>query len=71
MTNCNFHIRAAVAHLPELRIEGVEEPAMQAIGKAKGQRLYTLRLAGSSLRTLAYREGCVIQQYLDSFKREA
>jgi alkaline phosphatase D len=49
--------RAAVAYLPELKIEGVERPVVQVVDQSSKETVYTLRLTDSAYRPEVYREG--------------
>jgi len=49
--------RAAVAYLPELKIEGMERPVVQVVDQNSNETVYTIRLTGSEYRPEVYREG--------------
>lgn len=52
--------RAPTAYLPELTISGLEQPVkpvVQVIREAAGKTLYTLRVAGASVRPGVFEEG--------------
>ena len=49
--------RAPIAHLPEIRVEGAEDPVVQIIDEFDGEVVYTLRIRGAGFRPKVFREG--------------
>lgn len=49
--------RKAKAHLPMLRIHGVEQPVVQVVDDADGEIVYTLRLAAREFQPMVFAEG--------------
>ena len=49
--------RRPVAWLPELIVEGVENPVVQVIAEASGEILYTLRVRGNRFQPHVYSQG--------------
>ncbi|MDQ3684021.1 MAG: alkaline phosphatase D family protein [Acidobacteriota bacterium] len=49
--------RKAVAHLPTLKVRGVENPVVQVIEEGSGEAVYTLRIAGRSFQPHVFTAG--------------
>jgi hypothetical protein len=49
--------RAALAHLPKLQIEGVQDPVIQVIDDALGEIVYSIRIKGSAWQPRVFKEG--------------
>lgn len=49
--------RTPVAYLPEIRVEGIEDPVLQVIEECSGNVIYTLRISGSSFRPMVFKDG--------------
>jgi alkaline phosphatase D len=49
--------RAAAAWLPTVKVAGMTDPVVRVIDEADGEVVYTLRIAGTSFRPKAFREG--------------
>ncbi len=49
--------RRAVAYLPSLRIEGMEDPVVQVIDEATKEVVYTLRINGTAYRPKVFKSG--------------
>ena len=51
------YAREAVAHLPTLVVKGLENPVLQVIEEARGEILYTVRMAGERFRPKVFALG--------------
>jgi len=51
------YARAAVAHLPLLRVTGAKDPVVQVIDEADGEVVYTLRIKGQEFRPKVFKQG--------------
>jgi hypothetical protein len=49
--------RKAVAYLPTLKIQGLENPVVHIVDEIDGQTIYTLRITGASFRPNVFRKG--------------
>jgi hypothetical protein len=49
--------REAVAHLPTLKVTGIQDPVVQVIDERDGEIVYTLRIRGTTFRPKVYRKG--------------
>jgi hypothetical protein len=49
--------RKAVAYLPTLHIEGMEEPVVQVIDEKDNELVYAIRINGQSFRPKVFRDG--------------
>jgi hypothetical protein len=49
--------KKAVAYLPALKINGLENPVIHIIDELNGQTIYTLRISGTSFRPKVFRKG--------------
>ncbi len=49
--------RTAVALLPKIRVEGMDNPVVQVIDEADGEVVHTLRVHGAEYQPRVYREG--------------
>lgn len=49
--------RAAAGYLPEVQVNGLEDPVVQVVDESTGEPVYTLRIRGASFRPPVYRAG--------------
>ncbi|MCK4920112.1 MAG: hypothetical protein KAS71_03645, partial [Bacteroidales bacterium] len=62
--------RKAKAWLPEIKVEGMEDPVFQVIEESSDEVVYTIRILGSSFRPKVFQDGLYTIKIGDQDTRE-
>jgi hypothetical protein len=57
VTQADNYGREAAAWLPQIKVEGLDDPVVKVINEETGETLYTLRVKGTSFRPKVFKEG--------------